>query len=107
MDESQDGAFATRALARLDTAAPPGLNHRLLAAYDAAMARRPGLLTRLADLLWPGMPAWAPGAALGLALLLGLAVGVALPSPAMAERMGFSLQEVPSASLESLLTEER
>jgi len=107
MDESQDGAFATRALARLDAAALPGLSHRLLAAYDVAMARRLGRLARLADLLWPGMPAWAPGAALGLALLVGLAAGVMMPSPAMAERMGYSLADVPSASLESLLTEER
>lgn len=107
MDETHDGAFATRALARLDASVPPGLNHRLLAAYDAAMARRVGPLARLADLLWPGMPAWAPGAALAAALLLGLAVGVALPSPAMAERMGYSLEDVPSASLESLLTEDR
>jgi hypothetical protein len=106
MSQVDDKDFATRALARLELPAPaPGLNHRLLAAYDGALARRPGWLVRVADLLWPGMPAWAPGAALGAALLLGVGAGLALPAP-MAERTGFSLEEPPSASLESLMAED-
>jgi hypothetical protein len=103
MSEMEQGDFATKALARLEAARPPaGMSVRLLAAYDA---QRPFRI-RLAELLWPGMPAWAPGAALAASLLLGVGIGVALPGPS-AERMAFSLEEPPSASVESLLAEER
>lgn len=106
MNQMDDGDFARRALARLDAAVPPaGMGARLLAAYDAVLPRG-GWLARLAELLWPGMPLWAPGAALAAALLLGVGVGVALPGPTK-ERMAFSLEDPPSASVESLLAEER
>lgn len=103
MSEMEQDDFPTRAMARLEAARPPaGMRGRLLVAYDA---QRP-LRIRLAELLWPGMPAWAPGAALAASLLLGVGVGVALPGPT-AERMAFSPEEPPSASVESLLAEER
>jgi hypothetical protein len=103
MRETDKGDFASRALARLEAAVPPaGMSRRLLEAFEV---RRP-FRSRLAELLWPGMPLWAPGAALAASLLLGVGVGVALPGP-MAERMAFSLEEPPSASVESLLAEER
>ena len=106
MSETVESQLATRAMAHLCGAVPPpGMAQRLLAAYVAQLPRR-GRLGALADLLWPGMPAWAPGAAFGAALLLGIGVGVALPGPAMAERTAFSLEQPPSANLESLLVEE-
>jgi hypothetical protein len=105
MMEHEDRDFTVRVLARLDPLAPPpGLERRLLAAY-AAQVRRSALV-RLAELIWPGMPAWAPGAAFAAALLLGIGVGVAMPDPALAEAGGFSLTEPPSFSIESLLAEE-
>ena len=103
MSEMEQGDFATWAMARLEAARPPaGMRDRLLAAYDA---QRP-LRIRLAELLWLGMPAWTLAAALAASLLLGVGVGAALPGPT-AERMAFSLEEPPSASVESLLAEER
>ena len=106
MQDMDDWDFTARALARLGALAPPpGLERRLLDAYAARM-RRGGRLTRLAELVWPGMPAWAPGAAFAMALLLGVGVGMALPDPAMAEGGGFSLARPPSFSIESLLSEE-
>jgi hypothetical protein len=105
MMERDEGDFTARALARLGVLAPPpGLERRLLALYAARMRR--SALARLAELIWPGMPAWAPGAAFAAALLLGIGVGVAMPDPAMAEGSGFSLVEPPSFSVESLLAEE-
>lgn len=102
MDDRQ---FTTRALACLGEAVPPaGLNRRLLDTYEARTRRG---FSRLAELVWPGAPAWAPGMALAAALLLGIGAGMALPSPAMAGRMGFSLEEPPSLSIESLLAEPR
>jgi hypothetical protein len=104
MSEADDREFATRAMARLRGDMPPaGMARRLRDAYAAA---RPGRRARLAALLWPGMPLWAPGAALAMSLLLGIGVGVALPAP-MAGRAAFSLEEPPSVSVESLLMEER
>jgi hypothetical protein len=106
MSEADDREFVIRAMARLRGGAPPaGMAGRLLDAYDAARPRG-GRLARLAELLWPGMPLWAPGAALAMSLLLGIGVGAALPTP-MAERTAFSLEEPPSVSIENLLTEER
>jgi hypothetical protein len=106
MSEADDREFAVRAMARLRGDAPPaGMTRRLLDAYEAARPRG-GKLARLAELLWPGMPLWAPGAAFAAALLLGIGVGVALPGP-MAGRTAFSLEEPPSVSVESLLVEER
>jgi len=106
MNQMDERDFASRAMARLDAALPPaGMAVRLLAAYDAALLRG-GRLARLAELLWPGMPAWAPGVALAASLLLGVGVGAALPAPTT-ERMAFSLADPPSATLESLLVEER
>jgi hypothetical protein len=105
--QANDGQeFTARALARLGALTPPpGLERRLLDAYAARM-RRGGIAARLAELVWPGMPAWAPGAAFALALLLGIGAGMALPDPAMAGGGGFSLARPPSFSLESLLAEE-
>ena len=103
--EQADRDFTARALARLGTLAPPpGLECRLLAAYALRMRR--SALARLAELIWPGMPAWAPGAAFAAALFLGVGIGMAMPDPALAEA-GFSLTEPPSFSVESLLAEER
>lgn len=105
MQEMDDRDFTVRALARLGDMPPPsGLAPRLLADYAARP--RQGRFARLAELIWPGMPAWAPGAAFAAALLFGIGVGMALPGPAMAERAGFSLAEPPSFSVESLLVEE-
>lgn len=106
MSEADDREFAARAMARLRGDAPPaGMAGRLLDAYDTVRPRG-GRLARLAELLWPGMPLWAPGAALALSLLLGLGVGAALPTPTVT-RTAFSLEEPPSVSVESLLAEER
>lgn len=103
MSTVDDREFAMRAMARLRGDVPPaGMRQRLLGAYDAT---RGGWPARLAALLWPGMPLWAPGAAFAVALLLGIGVGVALPAP-MAARTVFSLEEPPSVSVESLLAEE-
>jgi hypothetical protein len=105
MQDMDDRDFAARTLARLGALAPPpGLERRLLAAY--ATQARPGVLNRLAGLIWPGMPVWAPGAAFAAALLVGLGVGMAMPDPILVERAGFSLVEPPSFSVESLLVEE-
>jgi hypothetical protein len=54
------------------------LSARILADFDAALARR-WSVSRLVDAVWPGAPAWKPAFALGLSLVIGLGVGALLP----------------------------
>jgi hypothetical protein len=104
-ETQEDMAFTARALDALPpVTASPALRGAMRAAFDEYQARRRlGLraaLRRFSDIIWPGAPAWAPGAALAAALVLGLGIGVALPYPAAAEERGvFSLDEPPSFSL--------
>jgi hypothetical protein len=95
MDDASEADFVSRALARLpEVLPPPGLNARLLAAYDA---RAWGLWVRICDLVWPGVPAWAPTSAFAAALLAGVALGAVLPTAADDTR--FSLDQPTSFSL--------
>ena len=59
-------------------AVPAALQARILADFDARPRRR-GLLARLGDLVWPGVPGWRPATALAAALVLGLTVGNYVP----------------------------
>ena len=96
MDDDSD--FANRALARLPAVLlPPGLNSRLLATYDA---RQQGLWQRVCELVWPGVPGWAPASAFAAALLAGVALGTVLPT-ASDDGMRFSLDQPANFSLVS------
>jgi hypothetical protein len=103
-----DAVLTARALARLPpVAASPAFRQALMAAYDAWQEQRPAgsraalaaALRRFSEMIWPGAPVWAPGSVLAAALLAGLFIGVALPYPAGAERMTFSLDEPPAFNL--------
>jgi hypothetical protein len=80
-----DAEFAARALAMLPVAAvPPALARRVLADYDAVLARRAAPrrpLAAVAAFFWPGVPAWKPATVLAAALLIGLAAGALVPAP--------------------------
>ncbi len=112
--EKDDAAFAARAMAHLDVQTPSHLPAALLAAYDAfqtEQARGLGAaLTaawrRFGDIVWPGVPAWAPGGALAAALVIGIGVGTALPLPAQKENSSFSLAEPPAFSLGGEMVED-
>lgn len=93
-----NSAFAQRALALLPRAALGApLSAALLGGFDAFQARR---ARSLAELIWPGAPRWATGAALAGALAAGLAAGVLFPVP-MPVRAGFSLDAPPVFSVDA------
>lgn len=101
-DDLSDRDFAAHALKRLDAAAPPGLERKLLADYDAWNARRGGArrwLPRLAQSIWPDAPVWAPISALAFALLLGAGLGTVLPRLVPQEQPLFSLERPAPFSL--------
>ena len=104
MNELSDAQFTDRALARLPAVSPPaGFEAGLLAGYDGWRARRraglaavlAGAARGLAQLVWPGAPAWAPAGALTLALLLGAGLGAVLPGGLDRMVSGFSLDRTP------------
>jgi hypothetical protein len=103
-----DQDFTDLAVRRLPAAPPPpGFEAALLAAYDAWVEARPrGIRTALsaglrcfADLVWPGVPAWAPAVALAAALLMGAGLGTALPLTANNDDAAFSLEQPVAFSL--------
>ena len=97
MDETAE--FVTRALARLPELAPPsGLNHALLAAYDAHQAKQ-GLWQRFCETVWPGTPLWAAPSAFAAALLLGVTLGAVLPTTGDTGVTRFSLDQPSNFSL--------
>ena len=107
MKDGSDAEFADRALARLPAVTPaPGFEAALLAAYDGWQVRRPagpwaafqGTVRALADLVWPGVPLWAPASAFAAALLLGVGLGAMLPGGG-GQRMAFSLEQTPGFTL--------
>ena len=109
-DQSSDRIFMDRALRRLpDEISPQGFEAALLTAYDAWNIRRPAgrwtalsaALRRFFDSIWPDAPLWAPVSAFGLALLLGVGLGAALPSLLQQEQPVFSLEQPASFSLSS------
>jgi hypothetical protein len=114
-DPSEGAQWADRALARLAPVRPgQGFEAGLLAAYDGWNRRRSagwlaamaGALRSLCGFIWPGVPAWAPAGAFAASLLLGAALGIALPAMDN-ERMGaFSLDQPPSFSLAAPDTDE-
>jgi len=100
MNELSDAQFTDRALARLPAVSlPAGFEAGLLAGYDGWRARRQmglaGAARGLAQLVWPGAPAWAPAGALTLALLLGAGLGAVLPGGLDRMVSGFSLDRTP------------
>jgi hypothetical protein len=106
-DEISDRDFADRMARHLPHAAtPPGFEAALLAAYDAWAQARPlgrwaawkAGLRRFADLIWPGVPAWAPAAAFAAALLVGAGLGTALPLAADDDAV-FSLEQPAAFNL--------
>jgi hypothetical protein len=106
-DEISDRDFADRVARHLPpTAMPPGFEAALLAAYDAWAEARPSGrwaawragLRRLAELVWPGVPAWAPVAAFAAALLVGAGLGTALPLAADDDAV-FSLEQPAAFNL--------
>lgn len=108
--EISDRDFADRMVKRLPQEAPsPGFEAALLAAYDSwreARPRGPGAawkagIFRFADLVWPGAPRWAPGAALAAALLIGAGLGTVLPAAAEDDTSLFSLDQPAGFSLSS------
>ncbi|HEY4275004.1 MAG TPA: hypothetical protein VGM68_05935 [Rhizomicrobium sp.] len=105
-----DQDFTDRAVRRLPPAAtPPGFEAALLAAYDAWAEARPqgwraawrAGLRRFADLVWPGVPAWAPVAAFAAALLVGIGLGTALPFAMDEDDIAFSLEQPVAFNLVS------
>jgi hypothetical protein len=108
--EISDRDFADRMVERLpQEASPPGFEAALLAAYDAWREARPhgsgaawnAGFARFADLVWPGAPRWAPGAALAAALLVGAGLGTVLPAAAEDGAPAFSLEQPAAFSLSS------
>ena len=84
-----DAAFASHVLAALPTeTVSAALEARILADFDAALARRrtsPRFTAarwaeRLRDMVWPGAPAWKPASVFALSLMVGLAAGAFVPS---------------------------
>ena len=71
-----------RLLARVPPpAAPRALEQRILGDFDR-LSRRwtiARLADRLAELVWPGGPAWQPACALALALAIGLGAAIFAP----------------------------
>jgi hypothetical protein len=84
-NDKNDTAFAHELLKGLPTVpVPAALEARILADFDRlALAPRKGVLARLGDRLWPGVPAWKPASVLALSLAMGLMAGVFVPSSAI------------------------
>lgn len=82
-DRNDDAEFVQRLLNGLSpVAVPAALERRILDDFDRLATRTP-LLERIAALLWPGVPAWAPASALAVSLIVGLAAGAAIPSSSL------------------------
>jgi hypothetical protein len=84
-----DAAILDRTLDRLPTEdIRPALRARVLAAYDEVAARRAigpfGIIIRAIgrtrDMIWPGAPLWQPASALAASLVIGLVLGLLVPS---------------------------
>jgi len=83
MDDEDDVIALLHEARTRDRAGPASaaLASRILADFDVVSARRAKWgLSRLRDAIRPGAPAWKPAAALGLSLMIGLAVGALLPA---------------------------
>ncbi len=69
-----------------ENSAPPALRARVLADFDAVIARRRNsFVARLARALWPDVPLWQPAMALTAALAIGIIAGLAVPADAMTQ----------------------
>jgi len=82
MEESSEDARLDRLLALAPAReVPAALERRILADFDRIAARGSlgKALRRAADLVWPGVPAWAPACAFALSLMIGLGVAAFAP----------------------------
>ncbi len=63
---------------------PAALEARILGDFDR-LGMRPGklagMLARIGERLWPGVPVWQPASVLAVSLVMGLTAGAFLPSP--------------------------
>jgi len=76
----QDGMWVDHALKELPSVpVPAGLEARILGDFDRMAARRGGFFARLRETVWPDAPLWRPAGALAAALVIGIAVGDAVP----------------------------
>lgn len=59
------------------------LQHNVLTCFDAVATRREagisGVMRSLAAVVWPGVPAWRPAAALAVSLVVGAIAGTIVP----------------------------
>ena len=84
-ERMDDAQFAQEILKALPAAAVPAvLEARILGDFDR-VAMRPGklagVLARIGERLWPGVPVWQPASVLAVSLVMGLTAGALLPSP--------------------------
>ncbi len=95
----QDEAVAAVLAAFPEAEPSAGLQARILADFDAVTLRRARPWAwRLSDLIWPGAPVWQPASLLALSLVLGLTVGILLPSPPAATNDGAAVAAADEAS---------
>lgn len=84
-ERKDDARFAQEILKVLPTmAVPAALQARILSDFDHVAARpgkRTGMLVRIGERLWPGVPVWQPASVLAFSLVIGLTAGAFLPSP--------------------------
>jgi hypothetical protein len=100
---TDDAAWADgvlRALGPVPTT--PGLQARVLAAFDGVTSRRQqglgGRLRRLSETVWPGAPSWQPAAVLAASLAIGIAAGTFLP---LEEALADNVDQPAAVALDS------
>lgn len=74
-----------------------GLQHRILADFDAqALRRRSSLLGRFRDAVWPGAPLWRPATILAAALVMGVVAGNYVPLEDAEQTASIALDQPPA-----------
>ena len=92
MEDNTEDARLDRLLALAPVpAVPASLERRILADFDRVMARWTfaKALRRAGEIVWPGVPTWAPATAFALSLMIGLGVAAFAPlEPAQDDTSG-------------------
>ena len=86
----------------------PSIHARVIAAFDA-IAAKPSLrrvLARLSEAIWPGAPWWQPSAALGMALIIGIMLGVMAPLGSAAQNTSSDMTVAFSAPATNDMSDE-